>query len=152
MLTEVMRHYGLARPPVDAGFFETEHHAQVSRDIRNAILGGRLIALTAIIGSGKTILSRRLRADLEGDGRVIVSRSLSVDKTRISMPLLIAALFYDLSPEKTVKIPSQSARRDRDLQALFQRAKKPVALFIDNAHDLHPKTLTALKHLMELRA
>ena len=150
MLTEVMRHYGLARPPVDAGFFETEHHAQVSRDIRNAILGGRLIALTAIIGSGKTVLSRRLRADLEGDGQVIVSRSLSVDKTRISMPLLIAALFYDLTAEKTVKISSQTERRDRDLQELFRRAKKPVALFIDNDHDLHPKTLTALKHLMEL--
>lgn len=30
MLTEVMQHYDLARPPVDAGFFETEHHAQVS--------------------------------------------------------------------------------------------------------------------------
>jgi hypothetical protein len=43
MLTEVMRFYGLARPPVDAGFFETEHHAQVSRDIRAAIMGGRLI-------------------------------------------------------------------------------------------------------------
>ncbi len=28
MLTEVMRHYSLARPPIDAGFFETEHHAQ----------------------------------------------------------------------------------------------------------------------------
>ena len=65
MLTEVMRYYGLARPPVDAGFFETEHHAQVSRDIRAAIMGGRLIALTAVIGSGKTILSRRLRAELE---------------------------------------------------------------------------------------
>ena len=38
MLTEVMRFYGLARPPVDAGFFETEHHAQVSRDIRAAIM------------------------------------------------------------------------------------------------------------------
>lgn len=150
MLTEVMRHYGLARPPVDAGFFETEHHAQVSRDIRNAILGGRLIALTAIIGSDKTVLSRRLRADLEGDGQVIVSRSLSVNKTRISMPLLIAALFYDLTAEKTVKISSQTERRDRDLQELFRRAKKPVALFVDNAHDLHPKTLTALKHLMEL--
>ena len=37
MLTEVMRHYGLARPPVDAEFFETEHHAQVSRDVRAAI-------------------------------------------------------------------------------------------------------------------
>ena len=79
MLTEVMRHYGLVRPPVDAGFFETEHHAQVARDIRAAIVGGRLIALTAIIGSGKTMLSRRLRADLEREGRVIVSRALSVD-------------------------------------------------------------------------
>src|ERR1019366_1665610 len=69
MLTEVMRHYSLVRPPVDAGFFETEHHAQVSRDIRAAIMGGRLIALTAVIGSGKTILSRRLRADLEQEGR-----------------------------------------------------------------------------------
>jgi len=103
MLTEVMRHYSLLRPPVDAGFFETEHHAQVSRDIRTAIMGGRMIALTAVIGSGKTVLSRRLRADLECDGRVIVSRSLSVDKAKISMPLLIAALFYDLTPEKTVK-------------------------------------------------
>ena len=73
MLTEVMRYYGLARPPIDAGFFETDHHTQVLRDVRAAILGGRLIALTAIIGSGKTILSRRLRAELEREGRVIVS-------------------------------------------------------------------------------
>src|SRR5271166_3094950 len=142
MLTEVMRHYGLTRPPVDAGFFETEHHAQVSRDIRAAIMGGRLIALTAVIGSGKTVLSRRLRADLEREGRVIVSRSLSIDKAKISLPLLEAALFYDLSPEKTVKISSQSERRERDLQELF----------VDDAHDLHPKTLTALKRLIELVA
>ena len=59
MLTEVMRQYRLARPPVDVGFFETEHHAQVARDLRAAIQGGRLIALTAVIGSGKTMLSRR---------------------------------------------------------------------------------------------
>ena len=68
------------------------------------------------------------------------------------MPLLLAALFYDLTPEKTVKISSQSERRERDLQELFRRAKKPVALFIDDAHDLHPKTPTALKRLIELLA
>jgi type II secretory pathway predicted ATPase ExeA len=123
----------------------------VSRDIRAAIVGGRLIALTAVIGSGKTILSRRLRIDLEREGRVIVSRSLSVDKAKITVPLLIAALFYDLSPEKAVvTISSQSERRERDLQELFRRAKKPVALFIDDAHELHPKTLIALKRLIEL--
>ena len=96
MLTEVMRHYGLTRPPVDIGFFETEHHAQLTRDLRTAILGGRLIALTAIIGSGKTLLSWRLREELEREGRVIVSRSLTIDRAKITVPLLIAALFYDL--------------------------------------------------------
>src|SRR5271168_3019540 len=150
MLTEVMRFYGLTRPPIDAGFFETDHHTQVSRDIRAAIVGGRLIALTAVIGSGKTILSQRLRSDLEREGRVIVSRSLSVEKAKITVPLLISALFYDLTPDKTVTISSQSERRERDLQELFKRAKKPVALFVDDAHDLHPKTLVALKRLTEV--
>ena len=152
MLTEVMRHYGLARPPIDAPFFETNHHIQISRDIRAAIVGGRLIAVTAVIGSGKTALSRRLRADLESEGRVIVSRSLSVDKAKITLPLLLAALFYDLTPEKTVTIPNNSERRERDLQELFRRAKKPVALFIDDAHELHSKTLVSLKRLIELVA
>jgi type II secretory pathway predicted ATPase ExeA len=55
----------LPRPAtIDAGVYETDHHAQVLRDVRAAILGGRLVALPAVIGSGKTILSRRLRANL----------------------------------------------------------------------------------------
>lgn len=152
MLTEVMLQYRLARPPVDVGFFETEHHAQVARDLRAAIQGGRLIALTAVIGAGKTMLSRRLRDDIEREGRVIVSRALTIEKAKITVPLLIAALFYDLSTEKTVSISSQSERRERDLQELFRKARKPVALFVDDAHDLHPKTLTALKRLVELVA
>lgn len=150
MLTEVMRHYRLRRPPVEVGFFETEHHTQVARDVRVAIQGGRLIALTAVIGSGKTVLARRLRDEIEREGRIIVSRALTVEKAKITVPLLIAALFYDLSTEKAVSIPSQSERRERDLQELFRKAKKPVALFVDDAHDLHPKTLTALKRLVEL--
>ena len=66
------------------------------------------------------------------------------------MPLLVAALFYDLSPEKSVAISNNSERRERDLQDLFRRARKPVALFVDDAHELHPKTLVALKRPIEL--
>ena len=150
MLTEVMRHYHLRRPPVDVGFFETDHHQQMIRDLIAAIQGGRLIALTAVIGSGKTALARRLRDSLDKEGRVIVSRSLTLDKAKITVFLLIVALFYDLSTEKAVTISSQSERRERDLQELFRKVKKPVALFVDDAHDLHPKTLTALKRLLEL--
>jgi type II secretory pathway predicted ATPase ExeA len=31
-----------------------------------------------------------------------------------------------------------------------RKGKKPVALFVDEAHDLHPKTLRGLKRLSEL--
>ena len=35
---------------------------------------------------------------------------------------------------------------------LIRRRRKPVALFIDETHNLHPKTLTGLKRLMEVVA
>ncbi len=47
---------------------------------------------------------------------------------------------------------TQGERRERDLQELFRRGRKPVALFVDEAHDLHAKTLTGLKRLMEVVA
>lgn len=150
MLTEVMRYYELARAPVDLGYFETEHHTQLIRDLRASIASGRLIALTAVIGAGKTLLVRRLRDELEREGRVIVSRALTLERSKVTVPLLVTALFYDLSPEKVVTIPGHPERRERDLQELFRKAKKPVVLFVDDAHDLHGNTLKALKRLIEL--
>ena len=60
--------------------------------------------------------------------------------------------FYDLSREKELKIPTQGEKRERELQKLVARSGKPVALFVDEAHDLHGKTLTGLKRLMEVIA
>lgn len=152
MLTEVMEHFGLKRELHTAGFYETEHHRQIIKDIRATVGGGRLIAVTGIVGSGKTLMLRRLQAELDREGKVLVSKSLSVDKDRTTLPTLIAALFYDLSPDKEPRISTQGERRERDLQELFRRGRKPVALFVDEAHDLHAKTLTGLKRLMEVVA
>ena len=150
MLTEVMRYYRLAKPPVDLGLFETEHHLQTMAVVRENIMAGRLIALTAVIGSGKSLLFRHFREMLEREKKVIVSRAVTLEKSKIIVPLLVSALFYDLSPEKQPKIAKQAERRERDLQELFRKAKKPVALFVDDAHDLHGNTLKALKRLVEL--
>ena len=59
---------------------------------------------------------------------------------------------HDLSPDKEPKIPSQGEKRERELQQLVRRGRKPVALFVDEAHDLHGKTLVGLKRLMEVVA
>ncbi len=61
---------------------------------------------------------------------------------------IFAVLFYDLSTEKEVKIPTQGEKRE--LRKLVVRSGKPVALFIDEAHDLHGRTLNGLKRLMEV--
>jgi type II secretory pathway predicted ATPase ExeA len=135
-----MRFYGLARPPVDAGFFQTEHHAQVSRDIRAAIVGGRLIALTAVIGSGKTVLSRRLRAELEREGRVIVSRSLSIDNAKISLPLLEAALFYDLTQRRPSSYRASRNGESATCKSFSGAPRSRWRCSSMTQHDLHPKS------------
>lgn len=48
-----------------------------------------------------------------------------------------------------MRIPS-GEKRDRDLCELLRKNKKPVALFVDEGHDLNRQTLTDLKRLVEL--
>jgi hypothetical protein len=48
----------------------------------------------------------------------------------------MAALVYDLSTEKKVRIPTRAEDRERELQELVKKGKRPVALFVDDAHAL----------------
>src|SRR3546814_8125851 len=61
--------------------------------------------------------------------------SLAVDKRRTSLPSLIEALFYDLSPgdRAQVKIHKQAERRERDLRDIMRKGKRPVVLEIGRA-------------------
>lgn len=150
MRVEVMEHFGLTVPLNQAGYYETDHHKELMKDIRGAINEGRLIAVCGLIGSGKTVTLRRLQQMLENEKKVTVSRSLAIDKHSVKLSTLLAALFYDLSTEKNVRIPSGVERRERELLDLLKKNKRPVALFVDEAHDLHSHTLIGLKRLMEL--
>ena len=121
-----------------------------ARAVRAGLGSGRLIAITGPIGVGKTVFLHRLQDDIASEKKVTVAESLSVDAARTTVPTLIAALFYDLSREKEVKIPTQGEKRERELRKFVVRSGKPVALFIDEAHDLHGRTLNGLKRLMEV--
>ncbi len=52
MLTEVMEHFNLARDLTMAGYYETDHHRQLGKDVRAAIRSGRLVAIAGVMGSG----------------------------------------------------------------------------------------------------
>ena len=150
MLTELRQFYGLVKEFRRVGYFETEHLRRLEQEITAAINLGKLIAVTGVVGCGKTVTLRRIQATLRQQGAIFVSQSLSVDKRRATLPSLIAALFYDLSSDKQVKIPSSGEKRERELRELFRKGKRPVALFVDEAHDLHSSTLTGLKRLIEV--
>ena len=111
---------------------------------------GRLIAVCGVVGSGKTVTLRRLQQILKEENRVSVAKSISVEKHSIKLATLISALYYDLSHDKQVQIPKQGERRERELQELVKKGKRPAALFIDEAHDLNGHTLIGLKRLMEV--
>ncbi|MBV8125239.1 MAG: ExeA family protein [Paucibacter sp.] len=150
MRVEVMQYYGLTQPLSQAGYHETEHHKQLIKDIKGAILEGRLIAVCGVVGSGKTVTLRRLQQVLKDENRISVAKSLSVEKHSIKLATLISALYYDLAQDKQVQIPKQGERRERELQELVKKGKRPVALFVDEAHDLNGHTLIGLKRLMEV--
>lgn len=151
MLTEVAIHFGLDKEFRQAGYHETAAQKQLLQDLKIAAQSGSLVALTGIIGSGKTTTLRRLFTVLMKENKILVSKSISIEKNRSTMTTLISALFYDLSTDdKEVKIPASGEKRERDLRDLIKKRKKPVVLFVDEAHDLHYSTLKGLKRLIEM--
>ena len=88
---------------------------------------------------------RHLFKTLAKENKILVSKSLSVDKNRATLATLIAALFYDLATDdKEVKIPALWEKRERELRDLIKKGKKPVVLFVDEAHDLHPSNYSCI--------
>jgi type II secretory pathway predicted ATPase ExeA len=150
MRSEVMEFYGLTRPLRSAGYFETTHHKELLRDVKQAIYSGNLVVLSGVIGAGKTAAMTQLQDAIEKEGRVAVSTSVSIEKSRVAIGTLVTALFCDLSSDKNPTIPKSGELRDRALRNLVRKRKKPVVLFVDDAHDLNRNILIALKRLIEL--
>ena len=150
MLTaQIMRRFRIVTHWVAAGYFETESLLQLRDDVLAAIRGGRQVAICGPVGSGKTMMMNPLQDDIGAKKDIIVARSLSVDKPRVTLPNLIMALFFDESADPNLKAPIQPEPRKRLLQELVRKARKSVVLFIDEAPDIHGHTLNGLKRLME---
>jgi type II secretory pathway predicted ATPase ExeA len=150
ILPEVLAAFGLQREFRNAGYFETEQAHRMALALKPAIEAGHLIALTGITGCGKTTTTRRIRQELDKERKILVATNLAVDKERVKLGTLMEAIVADIGTDKEATLPTQAELRERRLRDLIQRRGKPVALFIDEAHDLHPKTLIGLKRLVEV--
>lgn len=154
MLADVQQSYKLARPFQGAGNPDrapVHDRARGLCDRSDRPLSGRLPA--GRLGQDAPAAPHLGRAPQsgQGDGGEVV---LSADKRRITLTALIEAMFYDLTPgdRAKVKVPRGTEGRERDLQILAVKRRRPVVLVIDEVHDLCYETLTGLKRLMEIVA
>ena len=96
MFSEVMEYFGLQKELDHLGFFETTSQARLEKELKITIAQGRLIAISGIVGSGKTTFLQRLMADLSKSKEIIVSRSLAVESEKVSLLTLMTALLAEI--------------------------------------------------------
>jgi type II secretory pathway predicted ATPase ExeA len=84
MLSDATDYFGLGREFDQAGYFATEHHQFLLKEMVAAIKKGRTIVLAGIVGCGKTEVMLQLQQALKRDDAVLVAPSLAVDKSRVT--------------------------------------------------------------------
>lgn len=136
-----------------SGYFETGQLEKITDNVISAIKGGRFIAISGIVGSGKTTVLRQIQNRLKSETDVIVSRSYALEKHKVSLSTLFTALFLDLSNEDSrnlnVKVHKDNKKNTQELIRLIQDKGKNVVLLIDDAHDLPSHTVIDLKKLIK---
>jgi len=71
MLSDVMNYYSFIRDFKGAGYFETEHHQQIVKELKVAIKQGQMVALSGIVGCGKTTTLKAIQQELNKEKEVV---------------------------------------------------------------------------------
>lgn len=88
MLSDVKEYYGLARDLGKSGYFETVQSQQTFKELRLAIKDCNLVALSGIVGSGKSMTLQRIQDTLIQEKEILVARSLAIEKSKINLATL----------------------------------------------------------------
>lgn len=145
MLSDILKTYKLNTDFNHLGFYESKEIIQVTNNLKEYIRLGHFVALTGPIGAGKTTLLRKVKTELQKTKSYIVSECQTIEKERVNLSSIVQAIYLDFNE----KIEKDRESRDRKLLQLIEKSSRRVVFFIDDAHNLHYKTLTALKILVE---
>jgi type II secretory pathway predicted ATPase ExeA len=83
MYSDMMKYYGLEKDLDKADYFETENYKNMLSNIKVAIKSGGIIALTGVVGTGKTVTLRRIQQAMREENKIHVVKSLASDKRQV---------------------------------------------------------------------
>lgn len=153
---EALKHFRVFRNPFiddiqkDSDVYMSDEHRYIEAAMLDAARHGGFLAVIGEVGSGKSVMRRKVVEQLKRDDQVLVVYPQTIDKTRLTAASICDAIVQDISSEKCrVKLEDKS-RQVRRL--LLDRAKSGfrAVLMIEEAHDLNINTLKYLKRFYEL--
>ena len=143
------RHFGLEQ----TGIYTDDTIEMYTREIRQAIEAGEMIALVGPYGAGKTHLMDRVQTQMmqtSAPPRFVHVADLTPRNAKLSNVLnAVVADLSSESPRKDMEFRSRQVAR-----LIFTHgveAGRAVCIVIEDAHRLHHASLAALKRLRELR-
>jgi type II secretory pathway predicted ATPase ExeA len=145
VLTDILKTYKLSGDLSRAGFYASKELSRVEENLMELIRLGHFVALTGPVGVGKTTLIHKVKGDLQKSKAVLVSESQALEKEKVTIALIVKALFMDFGE----KPDHDRESRDRKLFQLIEKSSRQVVFFVDDAHHLQAQTLAGLKGLVE---
>lgn len=153
---EAMKHFKIFRTPFiddiqkDGDIFMSDEHRYIEAAMCDAARHGGFLAVIGEVGSGKSVMRRKVIEQLRKDGDVLVIFPQIIDKTRLNAASICDAIIMDISDQKPRIKLEQKTRQVQQL--LMERSKQGYrsCLMIEEAHDLNTNTLKYLKRFYEL--
>ena len=153
---EAMKHFKIFRNPFyddvqkDSDIFMSEEHRYIEAAMLDSARHSGFLAVIGEVGSGKTVIRRKIMEQLKKDGDTIVIFPEIIDKTRVNFSSICDAIIMDLSEEPPKRTLEAKSRQVKKL--LQERAKQGFrsVLILEEAHDLTVNTLKYLKRFQEI--
>ncbi|MGD0278087.1 MAG: AAA family ATPase [Smithella sp.] len=153
---EAMKYFKMFRNPFiddvlkESDIYMSEEHRYIEAAMLDAARHGGFLAVIGEVGSGKSVMRRKVVEQLRRDGDTIVIFPQMIDKNRVNAASICDAIIMDLSETKPAMKLETKARQVHKL--LLERAQQNfrAVLIIEEAHDLNINTLKYLKRFYEL--
>jgi len=154
--SEAMKHFKIFRNPFiddiekDSDIYMSDEHRYIEAAMLDCARHGGFLAVIGEVGSGKSVIRRKVVIQLQKDGDVLVIYPQIIDKRKVTAASICDAIIMDISSEKTKIKLEQKARQVQKL--LLERSKQNYrsVLIIEEAHDLPIEVLKYLKRFYEL--
>lgn len=132
------------------GLIATRSFVAAEKKIRNAVKNDGMLAIFGEPGMGKTTAQRITIGRLRESNRYVVSEIIAFNEGHNIIGSIMAVLVRDLLNEMPKR--DMMARIEQVKRGLLANIKKhkQIILVIDEAHNLSPATLYALKKMHEL--